>query len=373
MLPQSSQSLRIFLSTGFSKTATLSISSQPANVTVGANSAATFSVGITASTVLGTGSSVQWQMASAGSATFVDIVGATNGTYTLRFPSIANNGAKFRAVASVAFEDPLLEIASSATSQAASLTVSSDTTPPIVTGVNGGVSQILVLFNEPLDAASAAAVANYKVSGGVNSTAAKVVSAAGTPSAVAVTITCTIPGTTYSLTVTGVKDSAGNSVTSTTQAFEAFHLISNYNDGGIPAGAGIAGSANVKASGGVEGSGFLELTTNAGSLQGSLVYGAFLAGAVVTKFTAQFKLYIGNGSGNPADGFSFCLASDLTTDIATPTAFSEEGTGTGLIVSFDTYDNGAGEAPAISVKFAGDEFAKTNVAKAKLVTTGGLT
>ena len=41
--------------------------------------------------------------------------------------------------------------------------------------------------------------------------------------------------------------------------------------------------------------------------------------------------------------------------------------GNGITVALDTYDNGGGEAPAIGVKFAGIEFASTNLAKAALV------
>ena len=355
------------LSTGYSKTATLNISSPPANVAVAANSPATFTVGIEASSVLGTGASVQWQRAEPGSATFNDIAGATGRSYTLQFPTSADNGAKYRVVANITFDDPALGTSTSATSQAATLTVNSDVTPPVVTGVGGGLSQIFVYFNEPLDAASAATAANYKIAGGPNATSASVISAAGKAGAVAVKVTGAVPGSTYSVTITGVKDTAGNPVASTTKTYEAFHIISNFNDGGVPPGAGIGGNANIQPSGGPDGSGFLELTANANSLQGSLVYPDVLGGTPVSKFTAQFKLYIGNGSGNPADGFSFSLASDVAADPTAPPGINEEGIGTGLIVSFDTYDNGGGEAPAISVKFAGNEFAKTNLTKAALV------
>jgi hypothetical protein len=337
------------------------------NATVGASSPATFTVAVSASSVLGTNTAFQWQRAEPGSSTFTDITGANGNSYTLSFPTSADTGAKFRAVASITFDDPALGTSATATSQAATLTVSSDTIPPVVTGVGVGVKQIVVFFNEPLDTTSAETAANYKVSGGVNATAAKVTSGAGAAGVVAVTISGATPGATYAVTVTGVKDTAGNPVASTTKTFEAFHINSDFNDGGVPLGAAVAGSANVQASGGPDGSGFLELTTNVGSLTGVIVYDDVLGGEPVTQFTAQFKLYIGNGSGNPADGFSFCLGSDLAADPTVPTSFNEEGTGSGLIVVFDTYDSGGGEAPAISVKFAGNEFAKTNVSKATLV------
>ncbi len=52
----------------------------------------------------------------------------------------------------------------------------------------------------------------------------------------------------------------------------------------------------------------------------------------------------GGGTATPADGFAFVLGDD-----AADGAFGENGAGSGLVVSFDTYDNGGGEAPAIDV------------------------
>jgi hypothetical protein len=57
---------------------------------------------------------------------------------------------------------------------------------------------------------------------------------------------------------------------------------------------------------------------------------------------------MGGGSGNAADGFSFNFADDLGGG-----TIGEEGAGTGLIVAFDIYDNGGGEAPAIDLKVGG--------------------
>jgi hypothetical protein len=41
-----------------------------------------------------------------------------------------------------------------------------------------------------------------------------------------------------------------------------------------------------------------------------------------------------------------------------------------LVVSFDTYDNGGGEAPAMDVRFAGQAVASTKVPVAKILTAG---
>jgi hypothetical protein len=196
---------------------------------------------------------------------------------------------------------------------------------------------------------------------GATITGATVVSGSGQPGEVQLTATGLTAGQQYTLNVTGVKDLSGNTVAAgTSRSFTAFHISESFGSG-VPTGAGISGSATVLPTG------ELQLTSNAGSLQGSLTFPDVLNGGTATKLTATFKLFIGNGSGNPADGFSFNVASDLMPDPATPPNFGEEGAGSGLTVAFDTYDNGGAEAPAISLKFGGTEFATTNLPKATLV------
>lgn len=82
-------------------------------------------------------------------------------------------------------------------------------------------------------------------------------------------------------------------------------------------------------------SGVLRLTPASGSQAGSFVISnpnSFNAGAL----DLEYDLYIGGG--NSADGFSLSYAGDIP---ASPGG-SESGHGTGLIVSFDSYSNGAG-------------------------------
>ncbi len=115
---------------------------------------------------------------------------------------------------------------------------------------------------------------------------------------------------------------------------------SGFSDG-VPPGSTLFGSAKVE-------NGVLKLTTATNAQLGSLVIDDFLAGAEVIQFSARFRLAIGGGTALPADGVSFNFAPDL------PDApFGEEGAGSGLSVSFDTFDNGGGEAPAIDVKWHG--------------------
>ena len=112
--------------------------------------------------------------------------------------------------------------------------------------------------------------------------------------------------------------------------------------------------------------GHLVLTWQEISEQATIFLDDLDGGAAIESFTAKFKLQIGPGSGNPADGVAFVFAPDL--DIST--SFGEGGAGTGLMVVFDTYDNGSGEAPAIDVFYGGATaaVATTKVAKADLVT-----
>lgn len=111
--------------------------------------------------------------------------------------------------------------------------------------------------------------------------------------------------------------------------------------------------------------GYLALTYNENSQQASIVLDDLDGGAAVESLTARFKLQLGPGSGNPADGFSVSFGPDILSS-SNP---GEEGTGNGLIVVLDTYDNGGAEAPAIEVKYGGAVLGHAAFAKADLVTS----
>lgn len=343
-----------FLEAVVDPTSTLTITQQPSNVTVPASSPFTMSVDYVASSAFGTNATVQWQKAAAGSTSFTDIAGATGADLTVPFASPLDNNAKFRAVVSIG-------TLTNKTSAEATLTVTGETTPPAVTSVSGTQNAVTLVFSEPLDPASAAAAANYTLDGGASVSSATVVSQEGAPGTVRLAISGATPGNSYTLSINNVKDLSGNAVAAGTKtSFTAFHISESF-DGALAANAILAGPAKVLPSG------VLELTTNAGSQQGSLIFTDVLPNASVQRFTATFDLFIGRGSGNPADGFSFNIGPDILFDPENPNTFGEEGTGSGLTVAFDTYDNGGGEAPAISLKWAGTEFATTNVSKATLV------
>lgn len=107
------------------------------------------------------------------------------------------------------------------------------------------------------------------------------------------------------------------------------------------------------------------LTYAQNSQQGTIILDDLDGGWPIESFVAKFKLKIGPGSGNPADGVSFCFGPDINSW----SNFGEEGTGTGIIVCWDTYDNGGGEAPAVEVKFGGASIAIKKFAKSDLVTS----
>lgn len=137
----------------------VTISQQPQSLTLNQGRKARF-------TVTATGSSTiiyQWQKAPPGSGTFADILGASGASYTTANLVLGDSGAKYRCVLSVLG-------GATATSSEATLTVVPDTFPPALTGVGsllkGTAVEIGIGFDEPVNAADAAAVANYGLSVG---------------------------------------------------------------------------------------------------------------------------------------------------------------------------------------------------------------
>jgi len=116
--------------------------------------------------------------------------------------------------------------------------------------------------------------------------------------------------------------------------------------------------------------GHLALTPNVNSLGGTIALDDLDAGQAIESFTAKFKLQFGPGSGNPADGLSFCFGPDINSG----SNFGENGpgmSGGGLAVSFDIYDNGLvngiPDFVGISVWLNGVEFGAHPITKGELV------
>ncbi len=120
-------------------------------------------------------------------------------------------------------------------------------------------------------------------------------------------------------------------------------------------------------------SGVLVLTTNQNGLQGTINFDDLDSGQPVESFTAQFKLQFGPGTATPADGLSFIFGPDVSSG----SLFNEDGTdntgvpaASSIVVEFDTYDNGGGEAPAVDVRlFATNEIAHTPYTIPAMLTT----
>lgn len=127
--------------------------------------------------------------------------------------SASDNNAKFRAVASIP--------GAVATSSEATITVTADVTPPTIANVTGTdtFDTVTVDFSEAVTAASAGSAANYSLDGGLTVTAATIVS----PTQVKLTTSRQTPGSTYTLTIKDIVDTAGQrSAADTKKSFPAF-------------------------------------------------------------------------------------------------------------------------------------------------------
>jgi hypothetical protein len=339
-----------FLETYVSPDVSLNITQQPASVTAAAGAPVTISVRYAAKSFFGTTASIQWQKNG------VDIPGATSQDLVIPFADPADNGATYHAILSVS-------TFAKVTSSDATLTVTVDKTPPALVKLNGTAKWVRLSFSEPLDTASATDKANYSIDKGVAVTGAKIVSAAGGAGIVQLDTSGATAGAVYNVTVKDVKDKSNNPVAPNTAAgFIAYNAFFDFEDGQIPSGTSVYGPASILTGRGFDGGNALMLTPPLNSQQGGFLILDLVNGAPVTKFTAKFKLFIGEGSGNAADGFSFNMAADVP-----EATVGEEGVGSGITVSFDTYDNSGGEAPAVDVKYGGQEVATTKVPKARLV------
>jgi len=137
----------------------------------------------------------------------------------------------------------------------------------------------------------------------------------------------------------------------TPATLSAGNYSSDFNSG-PPAGMTLFGAATVSG-------GFLQLTPALGDQFGIAYVDDFGGGQLVQSFHATFKAALFGstccGGGTlPADGLSFNLVPAFSVlpnpGYGQP---AEEGLNEGLAINFDTWDNGAGEAPAIEVKWLG--------------------
>lgn len=198
-----------FLQTMVDPTASLVITQNPADVTLQANQSLTLSVRYTASSAFGNSANVQWQKSTGGGA-FTDIPGATSQDYTIPFAALTDAG-KYHAVVSIG------DLATK-TSTDATVTVTADTTPPTVVSATPGAdnASVTLVFSEPVDAATATAAGNITINGlAVNN-----VTVNGTT--VQLSTAAQAEGAPYTITLKGIKDTAGNLMNPNPSTFD-FH------------------------------------------------------------------------------------------------------------------------------------------------------
>jgi hypothetical protein len=186
---------------------------QPTNRTVRANLPVTLSTRISAVNGLLTNTYqayLQWQKAQ------VDIPGANSPDYTLDFAQVGDSG-KYRCKVT------LLGYGTVTTAEA-NLTVTTDTTPPVVTSIIGSnsLTHIIITYSKPVDFATAVATQNYIISPALPVWAAEL-----DASGLVVTLLTSTqqPGNPYTVTINGVTDLVGNKIVDNTQApFTSYEL-----------------------------------------------------------------------------------------------------------------------------------------------------
>ena len=100
------------------------------------------------------------------------------------------------------------------------------------------------------------------------------------------------------------------------------------------------------------GAGYLSLTEATANQTGTFIIDSLTSGQLVESLTVNFHVAINQGA-NPADGFSVNFGPGLLNS-----SIGEDGADAGLVVTFDTYDNGSGDsAPAIEIVYDGEALA----------------
>ncbi len=139
----------------------------------------------------------------------------------------------------------------------------------------------------------------------------------------------------------------------------------DFNSGLALAGTVTSGVATLTGDGGVGDTAAMQLTDGLSAQTGSFFINDPAAGFTLKSMAATFKVKLTGVTATPGEGFSFVWANNIN-----DTAFGEEGIGNGLVVSFDTHDNGGAEAPAIDVKWNGAVLQHTPVSAATLFQPG---
>ena len=209
--------------------AQITVTNPPANTLATQSLTATLTIGATTSFIGDTspakpGLSYQWQMAPKGSTAFTDIAFATASSYTTPVLKLSDDGNQYRV--------HLLAGDANMISDVGTLSVAHDTTPPMpvtVNSVSGDRKTVTVTFNELMDKASSEAGANYTFTPG--NIAGATASLDSSTKVVAITAAAPLtPEVENTLTISGVKDLAGNPVVAGTFIKFTFKLVSYQAD-----------------------------------------------------------------------------------------------------------------------------------------------
>jgi hypothetical protein len=160
----------------------------------------------------------QWQTAAPGTTTWTNIVGANGVSYTTPSLALAESGRSYRVV--VRASDATVN------TEAAVVTVDPDVVAPrpvTVGGVNAARTVVTLSFDEVLDAPSAQIGANYSFApGGISGMTAVLANGSNLTVTAASPLTADVENT---LTITGVRDLAGNAVAANTTIKFTFNLV----------------------------------------------------------------------------------------------------------------------------------------------------
>ncbi len=136
----------------------------------------------------------------------VAIPSATNSSYSLANVSPTDAGS-YRVVA----QNVVSNVTYSATSSVATLTVSTDTVQPLLTGAQSlGLTQVRLAFSEPISLSTATNTANYQITNGSGSITISNAMLEGTLTNVLLTCGPMTEGASYTLVVNGIRDSCAS-------------------------------------------------------------------------------------------------------------------------------------------------------------------
>jgi len=217
-------------------TTTVTLTNQPQDVAATIGKTASFTAGASSSS---SPIVYQWQKNE------VDIFKANAPGYTTPALNQSDEGARFRCIA-------YIRGGASATSMVARVSVSSDVAPPSVVRAGaladpatGQASAVTVVFDEPVEQASAQMVSNYTIDDGTIAISSAVLQA--DLKTVVLSIAPLTAGTSHKLSVKNVADRSPNrnAITQVTQDFQATHLVIHLTfDNTSQPGANSAGNAN---------------------------------------------------------------------------------------------------------------------------------